>query len=359
MDIRCRALGASLASIALVLAGPARAAGFVDVLDLPAMTSPLAAKSLLQAVARAGDRLVAVGQRGHIVVSDDAGATWRQSPCPVSSDLTAVFFVDRLHGWAAGHDGVILHSADGGEHWEVQLTGRLANEVLVAAMERRAVEQPHSESARAWLTEARRFREQGADKPFLDVWFADRDNGFAVGAYNLLFRTADGGRTWEPWFDRIDNPKLYNLYAIRPAGGALYIVGEAGLVAKLDVPGARFRALPVPYKGSFFGLAEAGSALVVFGLRGNAYRSADGGATWSKVDAGLPASIVAATRTARGALLLADAAGRVAASRDGAESFFPVALDRTVPVSALVEVAPGRLASVGPRGVALSGFVAP
>ena len=264
------------------------------------------------AVAKADSRLVAVGQRGHIVVSSDGGKTWKQAPVPVSSDLTAVFFADRENGWAVGHDGVVLHSGNGGESWQVQLTGHKANDLLLAAMERKSAAEPASADAKALLAEAQRYKEQGADKPFLDVWFADAANGYVVGAYNLIFRTADGGKTWEPWFDRPDNPKFFNLYAIRPVAGDLYIAGEGGLVLKLDAAAQRFRALAVPYKGSFFGVAEAEKAVVVFGLRGNVYRSDDGGATWAKADAGLAAAVVSATRTAGGALLLADAGGRLA-----------------------------------------------
>jgi photosystem II stability/assembly factor-like uncharacterized protein len=345
---------AILAALALAASVPAAGAGFVDVLDTPAQASPLAGKVLLQAVARAGSRLVAVGQRGHIVVSGDDGATWKQSAVPVSSDLTAVYFVDEHLGWAVGHDGVILHSANGGERWEVQLTGRKANDLLVAAMERKAAAEPASGPAKAFLGEAQRFKEQGADKPFLDVWFADGATGYAVGAYNLLFRTVDGGRNWEPWFDRTDNPKLYNLYAIRPAGGELYVAGESGLVLKLDNAAQRFRALAVPYNGSFFGLADAGTAMLAFGLRGNVFRSADAGKSWTRVDTGLRASIVGATCTAQGELVLADTGGRAAASTDGGATFKPLALARPVPLTGLVALDARRFALVGPRGAAVT-----
>ena len=225
---------ASVLAAVLASALPGTAVGLADVLDTPAQVSPLAAHSLMQAVARAGDRLVAVGQRGHVVVSTDGGKTWKQSMIPVSSDLTAVYFVDDKEGWAVGHDGVVLHTADGGDSWQLQLDGRKANDILMSAMERKVAAEPASESAKALLAEAKRYKEQGADKPFLDVWFADARNGYVVGAYNLVFRTADGGKTWEPWFDRTDNPKFFNLYSIRPVAGDLYIAGEGGLVLKFD-----------------------------------------------------------------------------------------------------------------------------
>ena len=187
-----------MVALSLVLAGtlaaPAIGAGFVDPLDAPATPSPLAARSLLQGVTKAGGRLVAVGQRGHIVHSTDNGASWKQASVPVSSDLTAVFFIDDKQGWAVGHDGVILHTADGGDKWSLQLSGRAANDLLLAAMERKAAAEPTSEDAKNLLAEARRYKEQGADKPFLDVWFADAQNGYVVGAYNLIFRTATAAR---------------------------------------------------------------------------------------------------------------------------------------------------------------------
>jgi len=344
---------AALALIAAIAPGAA-AAGFTDVLDTPALITPLATKNLLQGVTRAGNRLVAVGQRGHIVVSDDGGATWKQSPVPVSSDLTAVYFVDAKLGWAVGHDGVVLHTADGGDTWTLQLDGRKVNELLVAAMARKVEAEPASDEAKKLQAEAARYQAQGADKPFLDVWFADASNGYVVGAYNMVFRTADGGKTWVSWFDRTDNPKFFNLYAVRPAAGELYIAGEGGLVMKLDVAAQRFKALAMPYQGSFFGVTEAKTSVLAFGLRGNVYRSDDAGRSWVKVDAGLPASVVVATRTARGATLLADVGGRVVATEDGGHTFTAVILKQSMPLTALAEAGEGRLALVGVRGVAVT-----
>ena len=345
------ALGLALAA---TLSAPAHGAGFVDPLDAPAAQSSLAVRSLMQGVAKAGDRIVAVGQRGHVVYSTDGGATWKQASVPVSSDLTAVYFVDDKQGWAVGHDGVILHTADGGEKWGLQLSGRAANDQLLAAMQRKVATEPASDEAKRLLAEAQRYKEQGADKPFLDVWFADAQNGYAVGAYNLIVRTRDGGVTWEPWFDRSDNPKFFNLYAIRPAAGGLFIAGEGGLVLKLDATTQRFRALTLPYNGSFFGVADAAPAVVVFGLRGNAYRSDDGGATWVKVDAGLPASIVSAAHTGDGATLLADVSGRVVASTDGFRTVAKVALAQAMPLTGITDAGGGNLALVGPRGAAVT-----
>jgi photosystem II stability/assembly factor-like uncharacterized protein len=331
----------------------AASAGFQDPLAVSAQSSSLASRSLLLGVARAGQRLVAVGQRGHIVYSTDAGTTWKQANVPVSSDLTAVFFVNDQKGWAVGHDGVILNTSDGGINWTLQLDGRGANERLVEHMQERANQNPQAADMKQLLREARRYKEQGPDKPFLDVWFADENNGYVVGAYNLIFRTSDGGRNWEPLFDRTDNPKLLNLYAIGPAAGGLYVVGESGLVLQFDPQSQRFEARPTPYKGSFFGVVGNRASVVAFGLRGNVYRSDDGGKSWNKVETGLPATVVAGTTLSNGSVLLADVGGRVAMGDAAARDFRVVPLKQTMPLAGVADAGNGRLAMVGQRGVAV------
>jgi photosystem II stability/assembly factor-like uncharacterized protein len=173
-----------------------------------------------------------------------------------------------------------------------------------------------------------------------------------VGAYNLIFRTTDGGASWEPWFDRTDNPKLLNLHAVARAGGAVHVVGESGLVLRLDAARQRFAAQATPYKGSFFGVAGSESTVLVHGLRGNAYVN-DGGSGWQKVEPGLPATIVAAATLKDGALLLADAGGRLALGNAAGRDFKPVAVTPPMPLAGVADAGNGRLALVGPRGVAV------
>ena len=77
----------------LLLACSLHAAKPYDVLDLPAVQSPLAAHALIYSLTRAGDRFFATGIRGHILYSDDFGQSWTQAESvPVRSSLLDASF---------------------------------------------------------------------------------------------------------------------------------------------------------------------------------------------------------------------------------------------------------------------------
>ncbi|MNF27240.1 Ycf48-like protein [compost metagenome] len=343
-----------LAALALAVALPfsrqVAAAEFADTLDTPALHSDLAAQGPLTGVASAGERLVVVGQRGHILYSDDAGRRWQQAEVPVSSDLVAVHFPSASHGWAVGHDGVVLHSSDAGASWTRQFDGRQVGPRMLEHYQAMAAAEPQNEALAALIAEAQRMTEEGADKPFLDVWFQNERVGYVVGAFNLIFRTDDGGRSWTPWMDRTENPSALNLYGLRAVGDELFIVGEQGLVLRLDAASGRFKAVVTPYSGSYFGVIGKPGVTLVYGLRGNLYRSPDSGASWNQVDVGLPVSITAATVDPTGRIILLSQAGHVLVSSDDGASFSVRPQDQLAPVSAALATR-GSLVLAGTRGV--------
>jgi photosystem II stability/assembly factor-like uncharacterized protein len=335
-----------VATLALVMAAGVSSAAYVDVLDAPAQTSPLASQRILTGAAVAGARLVTVGQRGHILYSDDRGNTWSQAKVPVSVDLVAVHFPTARKGWAVGHGGVVLATSDGGATWVKQLDGRTAAHVMVDHYGKQS-----GADAAALLEEARRFAEEGPDKPFLDVWFDNENVGYVVGVFNLVFRTDDGGKNWVPWFERTDNPKRYHLYAVRRIGDELYMAGEQGIVLKLDAKALRLRAVPTPYEGTYFGITGKPGSVLVFGLRGNAYRSTDGGSSWQKVDTRIPVGLTGGALTPDGRIVLVSQAGHVLVSSDSGGTFALVTSDRPAPAAAVVTLGANSVLIAGPRGV--------
>ena len=293
-----------LAGLAAAAASPAQAAAVQPGLERPAIAVRQPGRAVMLSVAGVGSRLVAVGERGVVSLSDDGGLQWRQARVPVSVTLTSVRFASERRGLATGHGGVILATSDRGETWKLVLDGR---RIAQSALERARA----SGDAMA-VKDAELLVADGPDKPLLDVVMLDERRAWVVGAYGLALATEDGGATWSSWADRVENPKNQHLYAVRKRGDTVLLAGEQGLLLLSRDGGQTFKRLESPYRGSWF-TAELldERQFVVAGLRGNAWRSVDGGATWSALPVPPGASITASTLARDGRLLLANQAGLV------------------------------------------------
>lgn len=346
-----RSLSYSLAGLAFSLAGTAYA-DFTGPLDVPAsLNTPVAQHNRLTAIARADKALVAVGPRGHILISADQGEKWEQVPVPVSSDLVAVQFIDAKLGWAVGHDGVVLHSSDGGHSWQKQLDGRKVATIMREYLAQ--LPQTDDQAAAPLRDEISRFADEGADKPFLDVLFINAQEGYVVGAFNLAMHTHDGGTTWQPMQASIDNPGGFHLYAITQSAGRLYLAGERGLLLQQNPDTQRFEPVSSPYQGSYFGLLGTENVLLAYGLQGNAFLSADGAQSWQKVDLKVMESISSAIRLGDGRFAFATRGGKILISDDKGREASPLALRQPMAYASLVATQAQTIAVVGSGGVKL------
>lgn len=236
----------------------------------PSIVSSLAEKSMLLDVTQSNKTLIAVGERGHLLRSDN-GADWQQLQSPVNTTLTSVA-AESNNIWAVGHDATILYSADNGDSWSVQ------------------------------------YSDTTIDKPLLDVEFFDPQNGIAIGAYGLFLRTNDGGQSWtqeihtellfeedleyleELKEDSVEDYEL-ELESILPhfnqvvrSGNTLLMVGEMGLVASSSDFGSTWSKLNVNYEGSFFSVAEFNGDIYLGGLRGTIFRKRFSESAFEKID---------------------------------------------------------------------------
>jgi photosystem II stability/assembly factor-like uncharacterized protein len=327
-----------LLAIALVAAAfLAPAAVAVDVpKEGQSIKSKLATEALLLGVVRAGSRLVAVGEYGNVILSDDDGATWRQAKSvPTSVTLTSVHFADAKRGWAVGHDTFIMHTSDGGETWVKQFGGGESDNALLSVF----------------------FKEGG-------------EQGWAVGAFNYTVETKDGGKTWverktlmpppatppapvaEPAEGTIDPtaPKktvpgagpddpyaaatgdenhLNHMFA-GPDASTIFLAAEAGAIYRSLDGGVTWEKILTGYAGSFWGglTATDGTSYVV-GMRGNVWHSTDKGASWTKLDtAGADQSIASGIQLADGSFVFVGLGGQVLYSSDGKQFVLTYRPDR-------------------------------
>lgn len=277
--------------------------GFGHVMAQESYQAKLVTESLLLDVVETNDKLVAVGERGHIIRSSD-GASWTQDNVPSLATLTAVNYVGDK-GWSVGHDAVILHDPGTGD-WQVQMF------------------------------------EPDFERPFLDVVFFDQSHGIAVGAYGMFYRTTDGGLNWEnemhPAFlsqddqDYLEEIKLEDeefyleeLASILPhlnrvtiVGDALFLAGEAGLLAKSTDMGKSWQRLDIDYEGSFFDIYQDSTGVMyAAGLRGNLFRLDGDTNNWESVDSQSLASLNSMLSLQNNTLLVVGNNGTLVCVTDG------------------------------------------
>lgn len=189
-----------------------------------------------------------------------AQGTWHRVEVPTDHFLRAVHFADSLHGWAAGNGGVIIHTSDAGNTWELQNS------------------------------------QTGYD--IADLTFLNENYGWAV-AHNyitspfgtIILKTFDGGENWlsEPY---MDENIFINCILFRDSldiwmGGSPHALvrstdgGSIWQQATVDTSIlAFFPVLSIQFWDDHYGYACGG----MFEIAGVTWRTTDGGNTWYAID---------------------------------------------------------------------------
>jgi photosystem II stability/assembly factor-like uncharacterized protein len=334
----------------VLMARPAFANDAVGmVLNRPAVMTRLAPSGLFTAVTTAGARLVAVGERGRIMVSDDDGVDWRQVPCPTSVTLTAVVFATPVSGWALGQMGVVLHSGDGGLSWVRQLDGMQANQATMDEAEADAAKLGNNDTTAAIMQNAQALAGGGPSVPFLTLLPLSPAHLLLAGGFGLALESQDGGAHWVSVAGGMNNPNGLHIYGLVRDQDEVFAVGEQGLVLA-GTGGMPGKAVAAPFAGTFFGaVVTPAHSLILYGLQGTILRSTDLAASWQLPRSGVADAIDAGLVLRGGGILLGDVAGTLLLSRDDGQTFQPHQAGE--PVAGLAQAPDGSIIAAGPFGL--------
>lgn len=355
-----RAAACALMALAMAMGMPGDAwsgGRVLAALERPALQVARPAQAVLLTVTRAGDRLLACGEHGLVIYSDDSGKNWTQVQVPVSVTLTAMRFKNEREGWAVGNMGVVLRTRDAGMTWERLFDGRAAAAlVLQSAQAAWNVVKPDANELdnplNVSLESARRLVAEGADKPFLDLMLRPDGALLVAGAYGLAFSSADGGHRWQPDMDRLSNPDGFTIYGLVARQQELFVFGEQGLLLHAAGPNEPFKAQPFPSTGSLFGaVALRQGPLLLLGLRGKVFRSSKPGDPWVAIQTPVDASLFAGLQLSDDSVLLVGAAGQVLISRDQGQTFSTLPMKTRFPFTGATVAPDGSLVLAGTRGL--------
>lgn len=231
---------------------------------------------------RLDDRVIAVGERGTIIVSDDHGETWRETlgdeQLPVTLTGISALGGDTL--FAVGHDAVLMRSEDAGETWKVLMHDKELGE------------------------------------PLLGTWSADGERIFAFGSFGKFLSSHDRGQSWQERELDIHGEHLNDMAG---DGDRLQLmVGEMGLLLRSQDQGDSWETIEPFYRGSLFGVAYMGDSVwVTYGMRGHVFVSRDDGVNWSQIELPHRLPLYGHAQDESGLVIVGTGGAQVTISRDG------------------------------------------
>lgn len=195
-----------------------------------------------------GQRRIAVGQMGLVLVQEAAGE-WQKIDSGTTERLFSVSLNAKGDAVTVGSFGTVLRSADGGHSWQV--------------------------IAPDWTP----YAEDGAQPHIYDVRVDEAGVATIAGEFGLILRNAPGSTEWQ-----LLHKGDASLFALEfESGGVGYAAGQSGTILRTQDDGRSWTALATGSTAILLGVhAAAGGRIVATGMR-DMVISGDGGATWKQV----------------------------------------------------------------------------
>lgn len=269
---------------------------------------------------RLDDTLIAVGERGTILFSEDRGQTWQvrheQAKKPVT--LTAIAAYGEKNILAVGHDNLILRSTDRGRNWTTTMYDGALGE------------------------------------PLLGLWSQNGKQVYAFGSFGKFYISNDAGEHWAELSLPINGEHLNSMDGA--ADGRRILVGEMGLVLRSLDAGKSWEQVDPFYEGSLFGVSRlSGSHWVAYGMRGHVFATHDDGATWEQVELGHRLPLYGHAQTDDSGVVIVGSGGAYAWLDQTGELTQTGFVKGQDTLTSAVMLRDGRLIVAGQHGLALQG----
>ena len=208
--------------------------------------------------------------------------TWR-NPLPQGNDINVIRINSHNSVWAAGGTGTIMQSSDGGFNWQIQNVTRRTKHVEFVGLDFTedsvyfAVDEygyifKSSDGGATWDS-----MYWEVDEYLLASCFTDKQNGFVACSDGKIIRTTDGGMTWDPWYF---NEPVYFRSILFPSPLIGYVAGN-GYILKTSDGGNSWNEVYFDTSAIIQSLAFASPTLgFATGDSGLVLKTTDGGATW-------------------------------------------------------------------------------
>lgn len=143
--------------------------------------------------------VVAVGNFGTIIKSNDGGQTWIFPSSGIINGIYGIHFANDNIGWASGGHGRMLKTTDGGNTWDSVETGTnynlydvffINNEIGWAVGSGRTIMKT-TDGGLNWSE-----CDVGFGDALFSVYFVNEHTGWAAGGMGEIYKTIDGGETW-------------------------------------------------------------------------------------------------------------------------------------------------------------------
>ncbi len=199
-------------------------------------------------IARAGDKLLVVGQQG-TVLTKNGSDEWETVDSGLTQRLLNVGMNMSGLAIAVGEFGYIGRSRDAGKTWE------------------------------GLTVDWGQYNEDGYEPHLYDAIVNDDGSVLVAGEFGLILRSTDGGDTFSA-VNQADE-SVFDMYMARDGSTTGYAVGQEGLLLKTNDHGLSWQRLDPGTKANLLGVWAGNGEVVITGIR-EMLRSSDDGATFTR-----------------------------------------------------------------------------